>query len=105
MGRHSKLLRYAAPYRGRILLLFVLAIFLAAVSALVPWPMKLVVDSVLRHAPLPTAVSSGFKTLSISSDPLTVLAVMVVAGVFVFLLSALLNAAIDWGWTSVGRRT
>src|SRR5205814_6390245 len=29
----------------------------------------------------------------------------VVAGVFVFLLSALLNAAIDWGWTSVGRRT
>lgn len=105
MRRYSRLLRYAAPYRGRILALFAMTFVACAVGVLLPWPMKLVVDSVLGHAPLPGAVSATLRTLSIDSNPTSLLPVMVIAGLVLYLINALLDTARDWGWTSVGRRT
>jgi ATP-binding cassette, subfamily B, bacterial len=104
MRRYLKLLRYAAPYRGRFLLLFVMTLLASAVTALQPWPMKLVVDYLLSHIPLPAALTSVLQNLSLSTDPLKVLPVIVLSGLALYLLNGLLDAALAWGWTSAGRR-
>lgn len=104
MRRYLKLLRYAKPYRGRFVLLFVMTLTASAVTALQPWPMKLVVDYLLGHIPLPNPVRSVLNALSISSEPLKVLPVIVLAGLVLYLLNGLLDAALAWGWTSAGRR-
>jgi ATP-binding cassette, subfamily B, bacterial len=50
--------RYAFP-QGRSLLLFFLLIFVGdAVNVLKPWPLKLIIDCVLKGDPLPNSVSS-----------------------------------------------
>jgi ATP-binding cassette subfamily B protein len=104
MGRYLKLIRYAAPYRGRFLLLFVMTLLASAVTALQPWPMKLMDDYLLGHSPLPHSVTSILQPLSIRSEPLKVLPVIVLAGFDIYLLNGLLDAALAWGWTCAGRR-
>jgi ATP-binding cassette, subfamily B, bacterial len=104
MRRYLKLLRYAASYRGRFLLLFVMTLMASAVTALQPWPMKLVVDYLLGHIPLPAPIAAILQKLSISSEPLKVLPVIVLTGFVLYLLNGLLDAALAWGWTSAGRR-
>jgi ATP-binding cassette subfamily B protein/subfamily B ATP-binding cassette protein MsbA len=87
-----------------LFLLFVLALLASGVTALVPWPMKLVVDHLFNRIPLPDALTSALHKLSISTEPLKLLPLLVLAGLVLYLLNGLLDAAIAWGWTSLGRR-
>ncbi|MGZ4962271.1 MAG: ABC transporter ATP-binding protein [Limisphaerales bacterium] len=105
MRRYLKLLRYASLYRGRFLLLLATTVLASVVSALQPWPMKLVVDHLLSNTPLPAALQSVFQKLSISTEPAKLLPVIVLAGLLIYLLNGALEAALAWGWTSTGRRT
>lgn len=104
MRRYLKLLRYASPYRGRFLLLLVMTLLASAVTALQPWPMKLVVDHLLSKTPLPAALQSVCQTLSISTEPAKLLPLIVLAGLVIYLLNGALDAGLAWGWTSTGRR-
>jgi ATP-binding cassette subfamily B protein len=105
MRRYIKLLRYASPYRGRFLLLFLMALTASAATALQPWPMKLVVDSLLGDKPLPSALKSFLQKFSGSSDRIKLLPLIVLAGLGLYVLNSVLDAALAWGWTSAGRRT
>lgn len=49
-----KMIRYALPEWRGVLLLAALTLAGIAANLLNPWPMKLIVDSVLEHQPLPT---------------------------------------------------
>jgi ATP-binding cassette subfamily B protein len=48
-----RLLSYAAPYRGRIGLYLGLSLSIAVLELLAPWPMKVIIDSVVGSEPLP----------------------------------------------------
>lgn len=104
MRRYLKLLRYASPYRGRFLLLLVMTLLASAVTALQPWPMKLVVDHLLTNTPLPATLDSVLRTLSINTEAAKLLPFIVLAGLVIYLLNGALDAALAWGWTSTGRR-
>ena len=47
------LARYAYPYKGRLSLVMLLLLLGVAIDVVKPWPMKLLLDYVLKHQPLP----------------------------------------------------
>ena len=71
-------LSFLRPYRSRVAVIASLAIVEIALAALAPWPLKLVVDNVLSGQPLPGPLASLLPGLP--SPPLTLLIVVVVAG-------------------------
>jgi ATP-binding cassette subfamily B protein len=104
MQRYLKLLRYALPHRAVFLLILGLTLSVAALTALQPWPMKLIVDHLLQKIPLPDALKFVLNIFSVNSNPAALLSILVVSGLALFLLSSLLDVALSWSWTVAGRR-
>jgi ATP-binding cassette subfamily B protein len=98
MQRVLKLLRYADRQRSRFIVIALLTICASSLVALQPWPMKLLVDHVLGDNPAP-----GFLR-SFASTPQMLLAVIVAAGLALFVINSLLDAGLTWLWTVSGRR-
>jgi ATP-binding cassette, subfamily B, bacterial len=88
LGYYPKVLRYLRPY-WRIAAASVAAtLVFVGIGLLTPWPMKILVDSVLGNEPLPDIVR---RSLTIGPDKLTMLIVTVTAGFVIALLAGLLN--------------
>src|SRR5687767_3928024 len=98
MHHYRRLLGYARRQRSRFLGIAVLTVCASSLIALQPWPMKLLVDHVLGEKPVPSFLQS------FASSPQTLLAVIVIAGLALFVLNSLLDAALTWLWTVSGRR-
>jgi ATP-binding cassette subfamily B protein len=98
MQRVLKLLRYADRQRSRFIVIALLTICASSLVALQPWPMKLLVDHVLGDSTVP-----GFLQ-RLASSPQTLLAVIVSAGLALFVVNSLLDAGLTWLWTVSGRR-
>jgi ATP-binding cassette subfamily B protein len=49
----QRLARYAYPYKGPLSLVLLLMLLGVAIDVVKPWPMKLLLDYVLKHQPLP----------------------------------------------------
>jgi ATP-binding cassette, subfamily B, bacterial len=100
MQKYRLLLRYARTQRRALIVIFALTLAASALVAAQPWPMKLLVDHVLGSKPLPELLqSTGFPTSSI-----TLLGVIVAAGLVLFALNATMDAVLAWTWTRAGRR-
>ena len=69
-----------------------------ALTAMAPWPMKILVDNVLRHQPLPSALSG------LPSGSRTLLTLTVCATAVLFLLGWLARLAGDWLGTMLTQR-
>src|ERR1051325_6616894 len=104
MGTYHRLLGYARPQRSLFILIFVLTVTASALVALQPWPMKLLVDHILRREPLPQWLKSAAVTLHVPTTNQSLLVVIVVGGLLLFVLNSLLDAALTWSWTIAGRR-
>ncbi len=101
MRRYRQLLAYAALQRARFVLIAFLTLLAASLTALQPWPMKLLVDHVLGQKPLPSALQSLFTT---PPPAQSLLVCVVVGGLVLFIINAVLDAALTWAWTIAGRR-
>ena len=98
MHEYFRLLRYAKCQPGFFLLASLLTLAASALTTLQPWPIKLLVDHVLAHAPPPAALHWLF------DEPSRTLPIIVLAGLALFLLASTVDAALAWSWTSAGRR-
>ncbi len=76
------ILGYLRPYRGRALAVLVLVLAETVLTALAPWPLKVLVDNVLGDTPLPPAVAARLPAAALDNAVLLLVAV-VVAGVLV----------------------
>jgi ATP-binding cassette, subfamily B, bacterial len=101
MQKYGLLLGYAARYRGAFLRAFALSVAASALLALQPWPMKILVDHVLGSKPLP-----GFlQSFTFAQSRMSLLALVVTAGLLLFGFNAVIDAVLAWTWTRAGRRT
>jgi ATP-binding cassette, subfamily B, bacterial len=85
---YPKVARYLRPYWRIAVAAVTATLLLVAVGLLVPWPMKILVDSVLGNEPLPPVVA---RTLTAVPDKFTMLVITVTAGFVIALLGGLLN--------------
>ena len=75
------ILGYLRPYRGRALAVVLLVLAETGLTALAPWPLKVLVDNVLGGAPFPPAVAARLP--GALDDVVLLLAAVVAAGVVV----------------------
>ena len=71
-------LSFLRPYRGRALIIASLTVLEIGLAALAPWPLKLVVDTVLGGAPLPGPLATRLPIGVISSAAGLLVAIVVV---------------------------
>src|SRR5256885_13027447 len=104
MHNYLRLLQYARRQRASLIRIFGLTLAAAALVALQPWPMKLLIDHVLGPAPLPVALENGLHALNLSLTPRSLLLVLVFGGLALFTLNSAVDAALTWAWIAAGRR-
>src|SRR4051812_3470025 len=84
----SKLVRYLRPYSPLAVGAVATTVCFVATGLLVPWPMKILADSVLGGAPLPAPLQA---VLPDGTGKTTLLFIIVGAGFLIALLSGVLN--------------
>ncbi len=68
------------PYRGRVVVITMLGILEIGLAALAPWPLKLLVDNVLKGQPLPASLGRVVDVVVVGPSALTLLLIVVAAG-------------------------
>ncbi len=104
MRDYLRLLSYARPHRAAGWLILLLTLAGAGLGALQPWPMKLLIDSVLGGLPVPEVIQGAFVALSLNPRGSSLLIAVVAGGLMLFVLNSAVEAALAWIWTSAGRR-
>src|SRR5258705_8024234 len=104
MHTYRRLLGYARRQRSLFLLIFFLTVAASALVALQPWPLKLLVDHVLRGEPRPGWLSSLIAAARVPTTNQALLLFVVAGGLLLFVLNSLLDAVLTWSWTVAGRR-
>jgi len=61
IGIDARYLRYLKPYSGLLLISFLLILAVAALDTLAPWPIKFIVDNVLKGKPVQGALAGGLQ--------------------------------------------
>ena len=73
---------FLRPYRGRALVIAVLTVLEIALAALAPWPLKLIVDTVLGGAPLP-GPAAVLLPAGVAASATALLVAIVLAGLLI----------------------
>ncbi|HZU38165.1 MAG TPA: ABC transporter ATP-binding protein, partial [Gemmataceae bacterium] len=98
------LVRYAAAgWKGWALIVGG-TLLSSGLGLLQPWPMKILVDNVFRHAPMPEALARWVDLLPGSATATGLLAWVVAAGVAVFLVNGLTDVVLTRTWIRIGER-
>ncbi len=102
---YSRILSYALRRWPVLLLILGLNLGLAAVTALQPWPLKILVDYALGHTEaVPAWLSSGLHSLSLDFTPATLVITAGVASLGIFGLNCALDFGSAWIWLATGQR-
>jgi ATP-binding cassette subfamily B protein/subfamily B ATP-binding cassette protein MsbA len=83
-------LSFLRPYRARVLAIAILSVAEIGLAALAPWPLKIIVDSVLGDHPLPERFA-GLLASTAGASPVAVLVVVVIAGLLLQTTNELLR--------------
>jgi len=83
-GWWLRLIHHVAPYSSQLAILVLLALISAGLTALMPWPMKLIVDHVFTAEPLPETLA-WISLLFGTRDASALLAWLAVSTLFLFM--------------------
>ena len=75
-------LSFLRPYRGRTLVIASLSVLEIGLAALAPWPLKLIVDTVLGGAPVPGPIAMLLPTI-VAASAAALLVAIVIAGLLI----------------------
>ena len=98
-----RLLRYALPHRNGLVLVLLLMLTGVLVGMLRPWPLKLIVDYVLKGEPLPDSVG-WFQDLAGASSSSALLGWLAVGTVGLFLAQRAIKIVQAYIKAGVGSR-
>ena len=90
------------PYRGWLILVFIAMLFETAMSIAAPWPLKIIIDNVVGHHPLPEYLtwlrdfSSGERTMGLAT-------VAAIGAVLIALIGAVATYIDNYYTTSVAQ--
>src|SRR5829696_7409949 len=104
VGKFQRVLAYAIAQRRALVVVFVLSLGGAALAALQPWPLKILVDFGLSGAALPDLLAGGFALAGLTPSPLAIVAVAASASILLFVLTTALEAATTFAWATAGQR-
>jgi ATP-binding cassette subfamily B protein/subfamily B ATP-binding cassette protein MsbA len=104
LSRLLQIVPYIWQEKRALALIMLLTIISAGVAALMPWPIKLLVDYALGDAELPPAVYSAFAYFPRVSVTFASILLAGVASILLFALSTVLEMVLTWIWSVSGQR-
>ncbi len=104
MAHYFRLLQYVQRERKSFLIILILTIAGAVLSALQPWPLALLINYVLLSMPMPDLLAETLKSVFLPVTPFSLLAFLVSVGLVLFVLNSVVDAGLTWMWTAAGRR-
>src|SRR5262245_57444165 len=102
--RLQRMLVYATGEWRALLAILSLTFISAAVAALQPWPLKILIDYGLGGAPLPQWAHAALTGIGLSASAFMLIALAAIAGMLVLLFDAMLDARITLVWSRAGQR-
>src|SRR3974390_2797639 len=104
MDKYRQLFGYIGRQRRWFLCISGLTLAASALTTLQPFPLAIIVDSVLKKEPLPRALATIFNWLGFNPGAMTLLLLLVLGGLAIFLLNSVLQMALTSAWTVAGQR-
>ncbi|UCE76104.1 MAG: ABC transporter ATP-binding protein [Gammaproteobacteria bacterium] len=101
---YTRMLPYMQRQWRALAVILLLTLVAAAITALMPWPLKILVDYALGDNPLPLVVDRALDNSWLSLSPLVLIAAASVASLGMFVLNSALEAALTWYWSATGQR-
>jgi len=94
------------PYIKRqwpaLILILLLTLITATVTAFMPWPLKILVDYALGDTALPQYLTDLLGRLSLIPTPLLLISLASLASLALFALNSVLRASTTWCWSVTG---
>jgi ATP-binding cassette subfamily B protein len=100
MAKYRILLGYAGRQRAQFAFILFFTLLGSALTALQPWPLKMLADHVLGSNPLPFHVTS----LGPALEKGQLLLWIVAASLVLYIGNSLVEMVLAWSWTVAGRR-
>src|SRR5207253_658999 len=97
-------LSFLGPYRGRMTLAAILLLTQVALTALEPWPLKIVIDYVLRPAAALPSELAAWLPAAVSASRVALLIFIVAAGVVLQVINQFISAAATQVQVDTGQR-
>src|SRR5262245_34228173 len=104
MSRFRELLPYIRRQWPWLVAILHMSLLSSAVSALQPWPMKLLVDYALRDAGPSGSVSIAPVAAGVTASPTALVLLAAVASLAVFVLTSALSVGLSISWSMAGQR-
>ena len=102
--RYTRLMPYIRRQWRALTAILLLTLVGAAVTALMPWPLKILVDYALGDAALPIPVKNALENFSLTVTPFMLIVAASAASLCLFLLSSALDVSLTWIWSVTGQR-
>ena len=104
MNRYRRLLKYCLQQWPALLTILLMSIAASGIAALQPWPMKILVDSALGDAGLPSYLQRLFASLGLQSSPAMLILFAAFGTLGFYALNSLLDVGLSWAWTAAGQK-
>ncbi len=104
MHKYRRLLRFARRQRYYFALIFAFTVATSALTALQPWPIKILADQVLGNVAQPAALNSFFYFFGLNPIDTSLLLLVVLGGFALFLLNSAFEVMLTQLWVLAGRR-
>lgn len=101
---YRRLFSYATPYKRGWAGIVAATLVTTGLSLLQPWPIQVLVDHVLGHAPMRGALGAMAERLPLTASPAGLLAAVVAAGILIFAVNSVIEIVLTMQWTRLGRR-
>ena len=102
--KFKKIGHYVAQYKVLIGSTMLLSICAAAIAAVSPWPLKLLVDYAFTGNALPSNLAALSESFPWLASPMGLAAAAAAASFTIFLANSLVQFALEWNWAVLGQR-
>jgi ATP-binding cassette subfamily B protein/subfamily B ATP-binding cassette protein MsbA len=102
--KYARVVGYALRHWPKLLAILGLTLLLAAVAALAPWPLKILMDYGLGGVPPPELLRGALAAAGIDASAANLVIGAALAGIALFAANAALDTVVTWAWAGVGQR-
>ncbi len=102
--KYGRLLRYALTEWRSLTIICLLTLIIPAITALQPWPVKILIDYALGDQTLPNSIHNLISGFSIGQMNKFLIAVAAVSSLVLFALNSFIDTVITFAWSSAGQR-
>jgi ATP-binding cassette subfamily B protein len=102
--KYRRLLRYALKEWRSLTIICLLTLMIPAITALQPWPIKILIDYALGNHTLPNSIQNLISGFSIGQTNKFLIVAAAISSLVLFAFNSFIDMVITFAWSSAGQR-